>query len=123
MSTKNRVFCYRNLNRKGVVWSVRDVKTGLVIDRAEQVILKDVTFHVSQKGRARVLKEKRKNVHAGVKGTRMKRLPQVHGWTRAEYNPYKAGHFRLSFGTLTTSFGLMAARYAKLTRNGLYVLL
>lgn len=42
---------------------------GRVIAHTAEVFLEDVTFKVSQAGRARVLREKSKNVHAGVVGT------------------------------------------------------
>ena len=49
-------------------WSVKDVKTGRVIGHYYDVSLYNAKFKVSEAGRARVLKEKRKNVHAGVEG-------------------------------------------------------
>lgn len=61
------VFLYRNLNRRGRVYSLR--QKGLVVAHAERVCLKDCTFHVSEAGRQRVLKTGRKNIHAGIRGT------------------------------------------------------
>lgn len=57
---------YFNLHKR--VFSVRDVKTRRVIAHTRNLILKDVTFKVSEAGRQRVLREKRKNVHAVVRG-------------------------------------------------------
>jgi hypothetical protein len=115
-----KVFCYRNLNRKGVVWSVKDVKSGLVIDRSEKVVLKDVELKVSQAGRARVIKQRRKNVHAGVVGQRMNRAPSGQ-WVRVVYDPYSmcSFHMQTDYG----QFPIERARYAKLTPTGLYVLI
>ena len=53
------------------------------------------TFHVSAAGRARVLREQRKNVHAFVRG---EVAPQQHlappaGAVRVSYNPYRGGSF------------------------------
>ena len=48
--------------------SVKYVKTGRVIGHHYEVSLYNAKFKVSEAGRARVLKEKRKNVHAGVEG-------------------------------------------------------
>ncbi len=113
----DRVKCYRNLNRSGVVWSVVSAKTGLVVDRASTVYLADVKLAVSQAGRLRVLNERRKNVHAFVKGRRLKRAPKVLFWHRARYNPYKAGAFILDANGREVS----GALYAKLTKEGLFV--
>lgn len=64
-----KVFVYFNLHKK--VFSVRALegdKKGLVIAHADKITLRDVAFKVSEAGRQRVLREKRKNVHAGVVG-------------------------------------------------------
>ena len=118
------VFCYRNLNRKGVVWSVRSNRSGLVIRRSGKVVLKDVTFKVSQAGRKRVLKEKRKNVHAGAKGTLANPLLFDHllvtsngtAWKRVRYNPYEAGHFVDEQGRK-----VIGAAYVALLEDGAWV--
>lgn len=89
-----RVFVYFNLHKK--VWSIKSLKTGRVIAHANTVQLKDVTFKVSEAGRQRVLKEKRKNVHAGVVGTLVAKDFFFHPGLLNEvisYNPYKAPHF------------------------------
>lgn len=65
-----RVFVYFNLHKK--VWSVKALdgrNKGRVIAHADKVLLRDATFKVSEAGRQRVIREKRKNVHAGVVGT------------------------------------------------------
>ena len=67
-----RVQVYRNLHKsigKSAVYSVRDKKTRRVVDHQSFIILRDCKFHVSQSGRERVLREKRKNVHAWVEGS------------------------------------------------------
>jgi hypothetical protein len=65
-----KVFVYFNLHRK--LFSVKalegDMK-GRVIAHRQQVLLNDATFKVSEAGRQRVIRERRKNVHAGVSGT------------------------------------------------------
>lgn len=111
------VFCYRNLNRKGVVWSVKDVKTGLVIDRAKIVYLKDVKLKVSQAGRKRVLQQKRKNVHAGAQGVRINNKPRnIHNWTRAKYNPYEMDSFQTMDGVKLSN-----VQYVMLKKDGLWI--
>lgn len=88
------VFVYFNLHKK--LWSVRSVKTGKVIAHVRHIRLKDVTFKVSEAGRQRVLREKRKNVHAGVLGTVVEDWEQIPLFIKPEpvtYNPYKYSSF------------------------------
>lgn len=62
-----KVFVYRNLHQN--CWSVKSKETGRVIAHADEVQLSGVDYKVSQAGRERVLREKSKNVHAGLEGT------------------------------------------------------
>jgi len=55
---------YWNLNKK--TWSIR--QGGKVVAYREALTLKDVTYHVQSAGKARVIREKQKNVHAYAKG-------------------------------------------------------
>ena len=59
-----RVYVYFNLHKK--VWSVR--QKGTPVEHTKHIMLEDVSFLVGQAGRKKVLKEKRKNVHAFVVG-------------------------------------------------------
>lgn len=92
-----KVFVYYNLHKK--CWSVKALEgpnKGRVIKHTDKVYLKDVTFKVSQKGRERVLKEQRKNVHAGVVGhLSLADLGKVQEeyYTEITYNPYKYSSF------------------------------
>ncbi|UJD21184.1 hypothetical protein SEA_SORORFAGO_87 [Mycobacterium phage SororFago] len=65
-----RVFVYFNLHRK--MWSVKALegpKKGRVVYRSNgPIVLRNVTGKVSEAGRQRVLREGRKNVHAGLVG-------------------------------------------------------
>ena len=90
-----RVFVYYNLHNK--IWSVKALEgpnKGRVIGHHSMVILADCTFKVSEAGRQRVLREQRKNVHAGVVGTLVATNGQ-RGYfpypqsTEVTYNPYK----------------------------------
>jgi hypothetical protein len=74
-------------------------------------MIRDAKLVVSQAGRKRVLKHRRKNVHAGVKGTWMRGEFNQHvhdwrlmdcvydkegnklSWVRISYNPYKNDSF------------------------------
>lgn len=63
---KNKITqCYRNLNQKGVM-SIRQKvnKSWLVVGHAENLILRNVTFQISQASHNRAIKSGRKNVHA-----------------------------------------------------------
>jgi hypothetical protein len=80
---------YRNLHKK--CFSVKCMKTGLVIAHVDTITLENATFPVSKAGRKRVLKEKRKNVHAFVQGVVTNIL--VFSNRKICYNPYKRGHF------------------------------
>jgi len=71
MNKPKKVAVYRNLHRIGYVYSVQDFKTKRVTDRTSEIFLKDCEFKVSESGRQRVLREKRKNVHAKIVGTRL----------------------------------------------------
>ena len=94
-----KVFVYFNLHMK--MWSVKALEgpqKGRVIARTFYVPLRDVQPKVSQKGRDRVLREKRKNVHAGLVGHMLdwpitpkydRHIPD----TEITYNPYKSGNF------------------------------
>jgi hypothetical protein len=88
---------YFNLHKK--MYSIRDKATGLVVAHANEVILMDATFKVSEAGRQRVLTEKKKNVHAFVVGKFAHAgyridTSAMHNFESAYYNPYKTSCFR-----------------------------
>ena len=92
---KGYVQVYRNLHKTlptGVsVYSVRG-DDGLVKRHTRGIILEDCSFRVGKKGRERVLKERRKNVHAYIQG---KVCPwdkvslDFNNYIRVTYDPYK----------------------------------
>jgi len=87
MVDKNkRVYVYFNLHKK--VWSVR--QSGKVVEHTKDIMLKDCRFLVSEAGRKRVLREKKKNVHAGVSGYVVDRIPDIvyESCTHLQYHPY-----------------------------------
>ena len=70
MKTGKKVRVYWNLHKKCFsVISLEKEKKGLVVAHVNQLNLDSPVFKVSEKGRQRVLIEKKKNVHAYVKGT------------------------------------------------------
>ena len=118
-----RVRVYKNLHTgtlsmqtliKGKGWRVHS--------HPRHVNLSNVKFVVREAGRLRVLKEKRKNVHAWIEGD-LKSYRQEGEYTgRAMYNPYKydtwvsdAGHdlsavdFNWSFATVDCHSGVTFA--------------
>lgn len=105
---------YRNLHRK--CWSVRH--RGIVRLHCETVTLGNVTFRVSEAGRQRVLRERRKNVHAVVRGTLVSRQGSVgEGSLEVVYNPYKGGTFRYAL----TDTPVHGARVVCLHRGKVWV--
>lgn len=85
-----RVEVYYNLHRH--CFSLRCKRSGLVVAHAPAVTLQGVALRVSQAGRARVLREGRKNVHALIEGTYTAAdAPQ--GMRPLYYNPYKVSTF------------------------------
>lgn len=109
-----RVRIYYNLNK--AVWSIKAMEGpfyGKVIAYAKAVTLDDAHTVVSQAGRERVLRERKKNVHAYIDGTlntvqglEMRQYPVDLGnletdeqsWVPAvvqqvKYNPFQVAHF------------------------------
>ena len=90
-----KVFVYRNLHKNCL--SVRDCRTRRVIAHLDQITLENVTFRVSAAGRARVLKERRKNVHAGVQGVWIDDAADTTQCSRRViYDPYRFESFVLA---------------------------
>jgi hypothetical protein len=64
-------------------------RKGRVVTHAEKVLLKDATFAVQPAGNAKVRREKKKNVHAFVRGEWLSALSQSAARRSVMYNPYK----------------------------------
>jgi hypothetical protein len=98
-----RVFVYFNLHKKCFsIKALEGAMKGKVIAHRDTVILTSCKLLVSEAGRQRVLREKRKNVHAGVSGTWLenghedKDFEQMSMfWDAVTYNPYKYSSFVL----------------------------
>ena len=85
-----RVEIYFNLHKK--VFSMRH--KGKVIAHVCKATLKDVSYVVQPAGRAKVLLEKKKNVHAFVRGELVDGLDAgIYKEGYVSYNPYKAATF------------------------------
>ena len=88
----DKVDIYFNLHKN--CYSVK--KKGKVVYHLyedEELTLENVEFVVGKKGRERVLKEKRKNVHAYVRGIISDK--KVKNSTEVSYDPYVADTFFL----------------------------
>lgn len=94
------VFVYRNINKQkdsSPVYSIKQCKK--VVAHAKAIMLVKACFIVNEKGRKRVKKTKRKNVHAYVKGVISKegamgvdpRTSSLH--VQVSYDPYKNNSF------------------------------
>lgn len=68
-------------------------------------------------GRERVLRERRKNVHAFLRGTPTTDAPPEGEPVRVTYNPYTSG----SFVVVGTNEPITAARYAEVRPEGVFV--
>jgi hypothetical protein len=89
-----RVEAYWNLH-KGCI-SYRATGKGSTVRHADSLRLEDVTFTVQPAGRARVLREGVKNVHAYVRGQIVAidaSQPDGDGWLEVTYNPYRYDSF------------------------------
>lgn len=91
-----KVKVYFNLHTH--LFSVKDYETGLVLAHGNGILLENVQFKVSEAGRQRVLREKKKNVHAYVIGTFVGAVAlQPEGsWVTPYYNPYKVKSFMVA---------------------------
>ncbi|MGO4348244.1 hypothetical protein AB4Z45_22380 [Paenibacillus sp. MCAF9] len=80
-------------------FSVRDAKSRRVITYVKDIALHDAQFDVSIKGRLRVLFERKKNVHAFIRGVFYQKEQKnilnfnVKGLRQAYYNPYTTEQF------------------------------
>ena len=122
-----RVFVYLNKHatksNHGIpVYSVKALdgdNKGRVIARSSHVMLGDVRPKVSQAGRRKVLREGRKNVHAGLVGTLIHLENQPFHGQKITYNPYKYESFVLS---AFDQFAYYGSELAYLSESGVKVL-
>jgi hypothetical protein len=104
-----RVRVYRNLHKH--CWSVRACdgpRRGRLIAHRMALVLTECRLIVSAKGRARALRDGRRNVHAYIEGDYDPFVNgyflQKRGWKclgSVRYNPFRAATFRLKTKTRT----------------------
>lgn len=94
-----RVKVHLNLQRGD--FSITSLATGRVELSAADVTLQDVTFRVSETTRLKILRTKRRRVHAWAIGTltAVDTNPSVTGRRQVSYNPYRAPTFTDGGGT------------------------
>lgn len=100
---------YWNLHRR--MFSVRSMVTKKVEGHLTWVSLRDAKFVVSQKGRQRVIREKRKNVHATIRGTLQVGTSIPSGSFEVRYDPYENS----SFVYRSTGAPIHSAEYVSLS--------
>jgi len=96
LDEEREVFVYKNLHKN--CWSIK--QDGLVKAHTTELNLYNCAFKISKAGQDRVRKEKRKNVHAGIKGV-IKDDTFERVWSdlpedmmvEVTYNPYKNNSF------------------------------
>ncbi|ATN94069.1 hypothetical protein J4U01_gp089 [Mycobacterium phage Kumao] len=91
-----RVFVYYNLHRH--LWSIKALEgpdKGRVVGHSQVVVLRNAEGKVSEAGRQRVLRERKKNVHAGIVGDWVlgEAVTFDSSARKVTYNPYKYDRF------------------------------
>ena len=113
---------YRNLNvHDRVAYSVMVLPARKVrAEKPSRVLLSDVELKVSEAGRDRVLREKRRGVHAFAEGTFEPRPRPIKGpWLRFRYNPYLFATFVLAANLRPVT----RAKYVLLDDEGAWLIL
>jgi hypothetical protein len=89
-----KVRVYFNLQKKLLSVQAKVKGVWKVVRHCQEISLIDVTFKVSERGRQRVIKNKRKNVHAYICGTVAEdQTTQGQWFDLITYNPYKLEKF------------------------------
>jgi len=111
---------YRNLHKH--CYSVR--QGGLVKAHTDDIVLRECSFHVNKKGRDRVRKYKRKEVHAWVKGWVVVDYDEIEHPRKVTYNPYHQDEFIAleRTGAFSAHFGpIKFAETVILNKEGIYI--
>lgn len=111
-----RVEAYWNLHKECISFRERGGK----VQHAESLQLENVKFAVQPAGREKVLREKRKNVHAFVRGEVMsvgQGIPPQGKWVRVTYNPYLYDSFVIA----ETGEPIYEARIAVIEDKRIYI--
>jgi hypothetical protein len=116
----NLIRVYFNFRRK--LFSVQAKVKGkwVVVEHTNNIVLRNAIFKVSEAGRQRVLKQKRKNVHAFIIGERFPYIPKSFVYRdEISYNPYKGPNFIVATGNKP----LNRAKYVAIIDNKVIALI
>lgn len=114
MKFDTSVRVYRNLHRHCFSVQRRMPTAWRVSEHVNEITLADATFCVSQAGRARVLRERKKNVHAYISGVPCD-APLPENASRVTYDPYRDSAF-----VCADCGRVEASKYVWLTKDGVY---
>lgn len=110
-----KVRVYRNLNKDCLSVQEKTEKGWRVKRWVDSIPLKNVIFKVYESGRNKVLKDKRKNVHAYIEG---EDTTQSFQYNRiVSYNPYKYNHFY----DVVTQSPVAKQNFAFVTTKGIFI--
>ena len=115
-----KVFVYKNLHKKCFsVKALEGPSKGRVVAHVKSIKLTDCQFKVSQAGRARTLRERQKNVHAGVRGqwNSEEFTAIADNMTKVRYNPYEVS----AFVEVATGNPVLTAKEVFIDKNGVFV--
>ena len=110
-----KVRVYRNLNKDCLSVQEKTEKGWRVKRWVDSISLKNVTFKVYESGRNKVLKDKRKNVHAYIEGEDTKQNFQYN--RIVSYNPNKYNHFY----DVVTQSPVAKQNFAFVTTKGIFI--
>lgn len=108
---------FRNLHMPDVMWSVRG-PDGKILMHSKAVLLRNATFIVQPAGREKVRREKKKTVHAFVKGELITDPNEAYEeissteWDKmcsVGYNPYKNEEFMCERGPIKSAESILIA--------------
>lgn len=95
-----RVKIYYNLHKHCLSVLHKTKKGWRLKEHRQSINLCDVKFTVNETSRQRVIREKRKNVHAFIEGTEVNEIPEL--TYKVTYNPYKYSNFMKCIGDIKT---------------------
>jgi hypothetical protein len=88
---------YRCLTRKAAPWSIRE--RGRVVGHRDSLAVRDVAFHVSAAGVARIRARRQREVVAFARGVIAESVGVPNGALRIRFDPYRAPAFLLPDGS------------------------
>lgn len=113
-----QVRIYRNLNNGTMSIQQRIAGRWIVTGHVTDCTVKSVTFSVSKSGRARVLRDRCKNVHAWGQGTLFGQFdPELYAPIDLAYNPY----INETFVQRYTQTEILRCRYLVVRDNRVFV--